>query len=667
MCKESTTPFFSFILKRLFVLYQQMVFLKESLIKYYLQEGVAMNVTTKLKMDLSKPDFGLSMDAVQGDSYTRSVSIALYSKLQPWKIPEGVTAAIRYAKPDHTKGYYDTLPNGESAWCHQDNMLTIHLAPQMLTVAGNVEAQIELIQGTHILSTFCLIVHVEPNPAAGVTKSEDYVNWLQWIQEQSDLYVLQVQQAAQLSSQSAQTASQAAENAAVSANSANISAKNAVDATISANSIQKETASLAAEVSAIVAGNEAYTKHESNSRYSPVITQIAAGKNIVASTSTNAPLQNLKLFGKTVQNGTPTPEAPVPLESVGKSVNVTICGKNLVDVFNENMSVMRDGKTATSYPNIVNDDGSLTINVSGSISYGQGFKKSLCAGQTVTISYIVDGFGNGTGLRFRIFDTNDYSSSKVQQNITVSGKFTYTFTPTVDSVYLFGWYVSGGSEMPCGAKVHDLQLEFASVATEYEPYKNGGSVLVATPNGLPGISVTSGGNYTDESGHQWVCDEVDFEKGVHIQRVKSIKLADMSGGHNGKNFWFTSTSDKKLGLRNLLSTHYPVAVGTDGLARRCIGSTSEPYLYIYDDQYSSVSELKSAYGDAVFLYEIATPIETALPAEELAQYATLHTNYPNTTVFNDGGAGMEVKYVADTKLYIDQKFDQLAAALVKNV
>ena len=62
---------------------------------------------------------------------------------------------------------------------------------------------------------------------------------------------------------------------------------------------------------------------------------------------------------------------------------------------------------------------------------------------------------------------------------------------------------------------------------------NGGTILVTvgdgaderqtitlqTPNGLPGIPVTSGGNYTDPSGQQWVCDEVDLERGVKAHRV----------------------------------------------------------------------------------------------------------------------------------------------------
>lgn len=45
------------------------------------------------------------------------------------------------------------------------------------------------------------------------------------------------------------------------------------------------------------------------------------------------------------------------------------------------------------------------------------------------------------------------------------------------------------------------------------------TITLQTPNGLPGIPVTSGGNYTDPQGRQWMCDEVDLERGVKVQRV----------------------------------------------------------------------------------------------------------------------------------------------------
>lgn len=46
---------------------------------------------------------------------------------------------------------------------------------------------------------------------------------------------------------------------------------------------------------------------------------------VMLSGSADAPLQNLKIFGKSVQNGMPSPENPVPIVSLGRPVP----GKNL--------------------------------------------------------------------------------------------------------------------------------------------------------------------------------------------------------------------------------------------------------------------------------------------------------------------------------------------------
>ena len=63
-----------------------------------------------------------------------------------------------------------------------------------------------------------------------------------------------------------------------------------------------------------------------------------------------------------------------------------------------------------------------------------------------------------------------------------------------------------------------VQLELGTTATAYSPYREQLFTL-PTPNGLPGIPVTSGGNYTDSTGQQWVCDEIDLERGVKVQRM----------------------------------------------------------------------------------------------------------------------------------------------------
>ena len=49
-----------------------------------------------------------------------------------------------------------------------------------------------------------------------------------------------------------------------------------------------------------------------------------SGTVIAIEDSAHTPLKGLKLFGKTIQNGTPTPTAPVELESVGASGNIGV-------------------------------------------------------------------------------------------------------------------------------------------------------------------------------------------------------------------------------------------------------------------------------------------------------------------------------------------------------
>lgn len=106
---------------------------------------------------------------------------------------------------------------------------------------------------------------------------------------------------------------------------------------------------------------------------------------------------------------------------------------------------------------------------------------------------------------------------------------------------------------------------------------NSQTLTINTPNGLCGIPVDTGGNYTDSTGQQWVCDEVDFERGVFVQRIGKI----------------TSYNNEQL------STKYMSTTG------------------------------KLTTGASV-IYILATPIETPLTAEELAAYKVIKS-YPHYT------------------------------------
>ena len=75
-----------------------------------------MMITNKFKLDLQNPGTVPIINAVQNDSYSRNLEIALFSGRQPFVFPETGRVVIRYKKSDGKGGEYDTLPDGRCAW-----------------------------------------------------------------------------------------------------------------------------------------------------------------------------------------------------------------------------------------------------------------------------------------------------------------------------------------------------------------------------------------------------------------------------------------------------------------------------------------------------------------------------------------------------------------------
>ena len=148
-----------------------------------------MQVTTKISVDLTRPNIGARVNAVQGDGNTRCVEIALLSGGQPWSPPAGTEAAIAYAQPGGTKGLYNKLADDTPAISFSGNVATIILAPQMLAVSGTVYASIVFNnEALDKLTTFPFAVSVETNRYAGAQKTEDYIR-LQWLEDKLDEYL----------------------------------------------------------------------------------------------------------------------------------------------------------------------------------------------------------------------------------------------------------------------------------------------------------------------------------------------------------------------------------------------------------------------------------------------------------------------------------------------
>lgn len=122
-----------------------------------------MIVTHKIKMDLSRRGIAPVVHMVQGDSNTRALEISLYDNGQPWEIPAGASAVANYEKKGGASGLYDLMSDGSNAWSiTAPNIVTVYLAPQVLTQKGNVFFTVSLALGDAVISTFHMIIDVEP-------------------------------------------------------------------------------------------------------------------------------------------------------------------------------------------------------------------------------------------------------------------------------------------------------------------------------------------------------------------------------------------------------------------------------------------------------------------------------------------------------------------------
>ena len=133
-----------------------------------------MIITNKVKLDLQTPGILPTIHAVQNDSYSRNLEIILFSDRKPFIFPDNGAVVIRYKKSDGKGGEYDTLPDGTAAWRADRNVLTVALAPQVLTTPGSVHLSVSLIAGGTQLSIFPIHLAVAPIAAGKIAKSENY-------------------------------------------------------------------------------------------------------------------------------------------------------------------------------------------------------------------------------------------------------------------------------------------------------------------------------------------------------------------------------------------------------------------------------------------------------------------------------------------------------------
>ena len=352
-----------------------------------------------------------------------------------------------------------------------------------------------------------------------------------------------------------------------------------------------------------------------------------AGANLVLN-SAEAPLTALTVYGHSTQDGTPSPDNPVPIVSAG---SVMTTGKN----------VLPPERGAEVHMNIPAGTKCFLV-TDGTPSNGGNV-------------LLYDAEGNANYLAIDAGATESVRPNGITYNVDIV-RFVNSLIPGVNTAMYIGeklpYEPYTGGVPGVNPYEGEINVSVSDGGTQSQ------TLILSTPGGLPGIPVTSGGNYTDENGQQWVCDEIDLARGKYVQRVGTETI---NGGYNFletpdipgrflQNAVFTN-SYKDGGRESIcnIALWRKWGIGKDDTAWKFAMDGSGYYLNPPTASGITTADELNAFLNSlgfplVLAGQLATPIETDLPAEEIAAYKALHTYSPTTTVSNDAGAWMKVGY-----------------------
>lgn len=342
-------------------------------------------------------------------------------------------------------------------------------------------------------------------------------------------------------------------------------------------------------------------------------------------------------------------EKPLPFETYVDSINVDVNGGNLLKP-TQKFPITQNGMTLSQ-----NIDGSYHLSgtaiLNGNIrivdpdieTYGLNIPKC-----TLSLK-IKNGEYDGELV---------VSKPNKEWKILLSVRKNHMSTGSLISDEI-GCFVTFTSGVTYNVDLYPM-LNAGSTPLPFEPYKPKQTLTIDTPNGLPGIPVNKGGNYMDVNSQQWICDEIDLERGKYVQRIGRKNFKDMtwkkhpvSGTIEGR-FYSENVLDIKMSNApdiqfDALSNKFPSPI--DG---NVLFNTSVSAISIYREEgekifakivgVTELEEFVSKTNDAYIIYQLATPIERDLTPEEIAAYKTVHTYAGTTVIMNDENVGMEVSY-----------------------
>lgn len=171
---------------------------------------------------------------------------------------------------------------------------------------------------------------------------------------------------------------------------------------------------------------------------------------------------------------------------------------------------------------------------------------------------------------------------------------------------------------------------------------------------LNGLITDWGGNYTDSEGRLWIADEIDFARGVYIQRVYKMTIdgsqaisddtafdaaADVNS--TGAAITLPYNSNGKGLCSFAVNAEAPISANTFKIS----GNTFRFRMSTDDVTDAALTTEWFTNNPQTLIFDLEVPIETELTSEELKAYKALFTYNPVTDISNSAGMYMAVDYV----------------------
>ena len=593
----------------------------------------------------------------QYDKGTRTLEFTIYNGEIRFN-PTGYAAYIQGLKPDgHGFNYAADI---------EDQKISVDVVEQMTAVAGAVACEIVIKDGTDQIGTGNFILQVEaaalPDDA---TMSE------------SDYNI--IQQAVEDAQAAAEEAKEATANAPYIGENGNwytydADTKQYIDTGVGAEGPEGPEGPTGNGIASItktgtvglvdtytITFTDGTTTTFTVTNGEDAVTTVEQDDSLALAPTSAGNALPLTIYGQSTQNGTPTPSAPVAIESA--SADFKCVGKNLLPV----SSFITQTVNGITFTN--NNDGTWGIS----------------------------GTNDGTNVSLKTIFVFDDKAEGMKVNCSSQHAYRIRYQVSQNDSTFIGEQLFSNStvivEFPSGSTYASIQLSVnknvAITGTEtvytimtlpdvtdftYEPYKH---TDITTSQTLRSIEVTSSDPYNlVKDGHYYIADTIDWNEvdGYQITRRVGTKTLNGSEGENWTASGTNTTGKYRMNYNDETIPTYRELGYSDAFHKGCVVSnqfpeatqgSEQPYncnqtiatvlgshvWQMYSTDYQDVASWKAHLIDEplVVNYRLVTPTKTSLTSAQAKALLSMRTYDESTSIdaVNAPAPVLELEYAKE--------------------